>query len=783
MGQLSAARHAGRRTAVAVAVAVAAVVVLLLSTGPVGAQTPPPPDPPAGGSALTSPCDPSAPPSTGPTDQASKDNEEAGACSSLMEKMVPGENPGPYPTSHYDIGYSGGGALAVPRKILGFLTDATFAGARWFTRTGLWIVQWALGFGFGERLAQPALAVANTYQTQVVNRLGLGPFFLFLAAAYGGYMVFRGRTGRGVGEFFVSCAIAAAAATMFASPGRLLLNGLDGTSKLSCELVAITTSQDPAALPSDTCEDSARPLAAQIHKAFIESPHELLNWGRVIPPGDPCRALYETIVQTGPWGSRSEPRDAMKATGCKAEATFNKDPSADRLMGAVLVLVATIFVMILLVLIAATLVGAQIGVVVAIAVSPFPMAAGALPGGGRQLLWRWLGGIGRALAGVVMTGVFLSLFLVGVGAVLTATSGEFLVVQMGVIDLLVVMALVARKRLLKAGRRAVNRAVSRVEQSRVGGSGRSGWLSPAAAGAVAGFGAGEAHELRQAHQQARGAVQTHRRRQAERSMIETRRAQAASARAAAGGRSAAAGTAGGAVAGVAAAATGGTAKTSAMRAQLQARMGQSSTGRVVLGATKVAVTGAKVAFASTVGAPVYAPRAAVAATNKAVQLKGRLAGAADQRVEQAGSFAREYGRNVAAPARWARNFVMADEMAAAKAAAAAGTGGASRRRRPQQDAKPGPQGPQRPRGWESWDRYRDWEGGRPSPGPARSGAPTATPSTSGPRRNPSRARPEAGRTGTPDQPGGAKRADLERRLAGARAGAETKGRPPRRQPR
>ena len=758
------------RARAAAMAAMAVVAALLLSAAPARAQTPPP-DPPSGDS-LSSPCDPEAPP---PTGQDAKDNEDAGTCSSLMEKIIPGQNPGPYPTSHYDIGYSGGGMLAVGRKVEGILTDAAFAAARWFTRAGLWIVQWALGFGFGRRLAEPATNVANTYQTQVVDRIGLGPFFLFLAAAYGGYMVFRGRTSRGVGEFFISCFIAALAATMFATPGRWLMDGLDGTEKLSCELVAVTTSQNPDALPSDTCDDVARPMAAQIHKAFVETPHELIDWGRVIPVGDPCRAVYEAAVQSGPWGARSEPRKAMEAAGCKAEAKFNKDPSVDRLMGATLVLVATIFVMILLVLIACTLVAAQIGVVVALALSPFAMAAGSLPAGGRQLLWRWLGGVGRALAGVVMTGVFLSLFLVGVGAVLTATSGEFLIVQMGVIDLLVVLALVARKRLLKAGRRAVNRAVQRIEQSRAGSSSRSGWLAPAAVGAVAGFGAGEAHELRQAHQSVRGAVHTHRRRQAERAMIETRRAQAASHRATASaarsGGATVTGAAAAAAAGGGAARAGGSARTSAMRA----RLSQSGTGRVVLGATNVAVTGAKVAFASTVGAPVYAPRVAAAASAKAVRLKDTLATAAGRKADQAGAFAREYGRNVAAPVRWARRFVTADERAAeaAAAAAAAGVGGRRARRRGEE---PGP--PPRPRGWESWDRYRDWDSARQG-GPA---APRRSPEQArgNPRRNPARTG-GAGGTGS-----AARRSDLERRLASARsagdrgAGRGAAPRPPRR---
>jgi hypothetical protein len=274
-------------------------------------------------------------------------------------------------------------------------------------------------------------------------------------------------------------------------------------------------------------------------------------------------------------------------------------------------------------------------------------------------------------------------------------------------------------------------------------------------------------------------VHTHRRRQAEKAMIETRRAQAAGARAGATGRAAAAG--GGAAAAGAAAATG-TAKTSAMAARLQ----QSGTGRVVLGASKVAVTGAKVAFASTVGAPVYAPRAAAAATARVVKLKDRLQDATERRVDEVGSFAREYGRNAAAPARWARRFVMADEVAASKAAATAA--GAGRRRSEGQPA--GGEGGARPRGWQSWDRKRQWEQAGPGPATRRADEPRGAPPRSaeqptattarGPRRNPDRAGAVRARAMTGAGAPGARREDLERRLARARGGGakEPAPRPP-----
>jgi type IV secretory pathway VirB6-like protein len=118
----------------------------------------------------------------------------------------------------------------------------------------------------------------------------------------------------------------------------------------------------------------------------------------------------------------------MKEAGCEAEAKFNHDPSGDRVLGAFLVLLAAILVMVLLMLVAGTLVAAQLGVVIALALSPFAFVSGALPGSGRVLFWRWVGGYLQALAGVVMMAVMLSLFLVGTAALLLATASDALIV-------------------------------------------------------------------------------------------------------------------------------------------------------------------------------------------------------------------------------------------------------------------------------------------------------------------------------------------------------------------
>jgi hypothetical protein len=567
-----------------------------------------------------------------------------------MEEIVPGDNPGPYPTSAYDLGYDQGGSLSLWRKASGALMDWTFNGARWFVKIGLWATNWSLEFKFADKLAAPAQRIADTYRTQVVERLGLERFFLVLAALYGGWLALRGRMARGASEFMLSILIVALAATVLSNPSRVLLDGLKFTSGLSYEVASLTASADPQAAPPSQSGNVAKPMLAAIHKAFVETPHEILNWGHQIPPGSPCRATYEAAVASGPWGPADEPRDAMKAAGCTTEANFNHDPSGDRVLGAFLVLLASILVMVLLMLVAGTLVAAQLGVVVALALSPFAFVAGALPGGGRVLLWRWVGGYLQALTGVVMMAVMLSLFLVGTSALLLATATDALIVQMGSIVVVVIIALIKRRRLLERGHRAVSHFTQRMSHARAGGGAGGGgraWVGPAAAGAAIGFGADEVLDhIRRSHHQVRGAVDSHRRRQYQRVMVHGARQRGRQSSYQPGSHQVAPGRSrGGADDEVA-----GEGEESPPARRLASRLQETRSGRVAV----AAAGGAALAAKATVGAPVYWPRwksqASEAASARAEELRTQLAGVG----ARAGAFGREWVDGAKTPARGAR---------------------------------------------------------------------------------------------------------------------------------
>lgn len=414
------------------------------------------------------------------------DDKEHGLCSKLMSQLIPGDEPGQFATENYDLGYDRGGALSVDRKIFGFLQNIVFEAVRWVVRVGLWLVNWSFLFEFAKRLSGPATDVANRYQSRVVGPMHLESLFLTMTAFWAGWLALTGRLTRGFTEFGTSVLLAALASTLWAHPATYLTNALEFTSGLSFEVAAVTMNDRDV---QTSTEAVTRPMLAAIHKAFVEGPHEILNWGRRIPPGDRCRATYEAAVASGPWGSADEPRDAMKAAGCTAEANWNHDPSGSRVLGGLVVLVAALLAVALLVMVALTFIAAQLSIVVAIAVAPVAMVFGALAGRGRTLFWRWCASIGVAMAGVVMMAVLLSLTLMGIDALLTATDGEALMVQLVVLDVVVLVALKKRSELLNGGRRAVSGFAQRMSGS--GGARQAQWHSPAVAG-MAGFGAGTA---------------------------------------------------------------------------------------------------------------------------------------------------------------------------------------------------------------------------------------------------------------------------------------------------
>jgi hypothetical protein len=419
---------------------------------------------------------------------------------------------------HYDIMYSTGGGLFagtnIGRQATGMFTDWLFTADRWVVHVALSLIHWSLSFHIADALTAPAAKLAAAYQTQVVDRLGLIGFFLFVAVAWAGWHVLRSRTSKGVGEFAVTLLILAVTTAAWAAPATFLLgpNGLLGhTRDVAAGLADITaTGTSPAPPPGcpggpygppapgtncnapPTGDTTLAPLLESMHHAFVEVPYQLLNWGAQLDtPGanSACLAAEAKIVAGGPWSTSDTPRNTMSSAGgtCSALAKFNATPTPDRLVGAALSLFGSLLVMILAIVMSIALIFAELTCVGLVVAFPLVSAVSLMPGPGRQLLWRWISHMFAALFALIATVVSLALMLVGIDALLSALGGQALLVILVVLNGMVVAGLVMHRRLRKGFSRAAQRIGRRLENANVGGAGTSGWLRPAAEG----FGAAE----------------------------------------------------------------------------------------------------------------------------------------------------------------------------------------------------------------------------------------------------------------------------------------------------
>lgn len=630
----------------------------------------------------------------------------------LMEKFIPDEGPGCFPTSAYRVDFDDGDWKAISRKVLGSSTEFIAGMGRWLVGASLWIVSWAFTFGFAANLAQPFADLAGRYQSSYAAPLV--HFALVITATYAAWHAYRGRLTRGIGEFGLSLLILALCGAFLLSRPKAFLDGsIKAVGSLSgavvstavecgaeCQSVSYTcTTRGEFEANPDACGSEyvfnqykglIQPLERGVHRAFVEQPYELVQWGRYVEDGV-CRDRMNQILAKGPGGDRDRivnimangklgesaeerlkrsggsglalllGRDEDKPDGqCDELYEFNRAPTMERLGVVALTLISSLIILILLVLVAGTIVAAQLVAVALIAVLPFAVLGGALPGGGRQALWRWAASFARALLAIVAMSMCLAFLLVTSNAILSSQSSQGLLVRMVTLNAVTVTAFVARRRFLEAGQRLATTFGQRLGQMSVGGQG-AGWMGPAAVGGLTGFAL--ARQMREGAVDGQEIVHpvagTVRRR------IHNRQQAGAYAKAiggrtgAGGGYGSGAGGSGGEPVGVPDGGGAGQRRGSSRPASSGSRAG------------RVAKTGAKVAWGATLGAPVEVPRAYRAARHAASTKAGSVRSRLQQRRNQAWDYVEEGAENLARLAPGVRAHRAQEAQEAARRAEAA----------------------------------------------------------------------------------------------------------------
>ncbi|MGW2291236.1 hypothetical protein [Streptomyces phaeochromogenes] len=476
----------------------------------------------------------------------------------------------------YELNSEGGSIVSFKTQALAFALSGLFTLIRLLVGLAGWAIEVALRFPLLKLLTRPAQKVADAYDTVVVDTLGLKGLLLAWGFVFAGFMIVRGRVGRGLGEIFLTLLIGALAASAFVRPDYLLtqdgplgqsqqvaaevaqesVNSYDWGGKLAsrgpCDGMAgmqeIKCQERENEAPVSST-DIARPLQDSITNALIVKPYMLLQYGRILDPAktadrkayaihlkwvvggykadtenedknDPCEKIAgpgkaycerendsddntcrllkgeakrqceregdgglpsltpggELLDAVSPVVTEEDQEFAafladLKKAGPvgKACAEYAAQPTWWRVGGAVLLLIAALFICGMLLSSAIVLLGTQGICAAAAAVGGVTFVAAMLPGPPRQSVWKWLSIWGIAILAMVGVCAFIPFFGIAVDA--TITDGPDLMVErILLIDVLAIAGAAGHRRLLTGITSFGQRMAMRMRYAKVGGT-------------------------------------------------------------------------------------------------------------------------------------------------------------------------------------------------------------------------------------------------------------------------------------------------------------------------
>ncbi|WP_328335760.1 MULTISPECIES: hypothetical protein [unclassified Streptomyces] len=673
--------HPGRAVLAAVVMLLLALITSLLLAGSAGADdTSPVPGPtpgltPAGPANLLPPASPSpsgttapatpAPPTSTPSKpskgetekerlsqfdkrvaQYKKDRRNGGVLSAFEVTDRDGN-----PVSSYRVFSDTGSWKDWDLHIDSFLVENLFLASKWLVSFACFLIAWSLSFKLAGLLLKPALAVSTSLYSNVMVQLGLPSLFLTYAGTVAAWHFMFGNRVRGWGETAAALVISALALTTFAAPPTMLLSEQSGavgtTRQLATEVAALVlqneeTPKGPATMSGwETVSAArlARPITDELVDAFVVRPAMLLSYGQTFD-GKCAKSFRDSRIRQAvldaqvddavnskstdqlkklPWigslipdASSTLPdslRDLVQGDGpvkdfektcVKGDTGALKKASVDKVGGAAFMTFAAFLVCLFIVIVAGAFLMSQVWIAFEAMIARVAFTVGVLPGPGRAWLWARGASVLKSLALMVLSVVSLAVLIVVIKAILNTPEKDLpggLTVRFIVIDILCIGGFIFRKRLTATTKKMAMRARARIGSSPLGGA------APADLG----------QQSPKGHLGRRLAVG----------------ALMLGAMAATGGTGAAAmGT------------TGGVRGSAALAARLSRSGGRAIGGTVKAAAstTGSALRGGvalgKVGLKSTVGLPVYGPRAARLVGSAARQLPAQASSAVSGGVQQ-----------------------------------------------------------------------------------------------------------------------------------------------------
>jgi hypothetical protein len=391
---------------------------------------------------------------------------------------------GKYPTSRYELAYDTGGALDGLERTKAWTAGLMFTVGKATIVSGMWAVEEGMSFDL-KGYTPFAIGLGDRYDSRIVTPLGLEEFMWFILMFFVGAKALGGRFGAGLAEIVFAILLAGLSTVLFAHRDTYM-NALADLMEEEQALMLRATIPDDRCIPIDQelppgyevtgnpydphrpCPDGwiqirridtptgdidvkkeIHPLLAHVHEVFVEEPTSVINWGESMSAG--CLEAKEHIVAVGFYGG-GWPERHLQAAGCTKQASFNRNPTNDRMLAALLTMLVSIFVGIFLLMVGATVAISKFLVVLLFALIPFAAVAGLLPGSGRRLAWLWLGALVQVVVTVILMSTSLALLLLAIDEALMRTDEVDLMTRWYFVLLIVAVAYMLRRQLVRGAK-------------------------------------------------------------------------------------------------------------------------------------------------------------------------------------------------------------------------------------------------------------------------------------------------------------------------------------------
>ncbi|MGH3358008.1 MAG: hypothetical protein ACRDO7_04345, partial [Nocardioidaceae bacterium] len=219
----------------------------------------------------------------------------------------------------YSMSLDYGGLTDVGNAVFGGVTGLCWFFYQWFVIASIWLINFALSMDWFDPLREPAANIADSLQV-ILAQAGVVPVLLTITAVTACLLILRGAWATAIFEVIIALVVLSLGTGVFANPVDQTVGATGSTDKVvdSAENSGWLAQATGAGLELagglqqagdarnagesagfDNPEVVRENISGQLVDTFLRTPHQLINYGKVLD-GTECEGAYERSLNTTP---------------------------------------------------------------------------------------------------------------------------------------------------------------------------------------------------------------------------------------------------------------------------------------------------------------------------------------------------------------------------------------------------------------------------------------------------------------------------------------------------